>query len=136
MIIIQRSTAGYLHAFFHLGLFFFYIGHLVIRLNCLLIIYVFFFFFSSRRRHTRSLCDWSSDVCSSDLVAPVGPEMAMPRRRPRIRPFPARRARRSRQDLPDPTRFAGCFPAPPPAVRRSEERRVGEEGRSRWSPDH
>src|SRR5215204_1978587 len=27
---------------------------------------VFFFFFSSRRRHTRSLCDWSSDVCSSD----------------------------------------------------------------------
>src|SRR5260221_10691354 len=28
---------------------------------------VFFFFFSSRRRHTRSLCDWSSDVCSSDL---------------------------------------------------------------------
>src|SRR5260221_8431991 len=28
-----------------------------------------FFFFSSRRRHTRSLCDWSSDVCSSDLLA-------------------------------------------------------------------
>src|SRR5215204_4713796 len=28
---------------------------------------MFFFFFSSRRRHTRSLCDWSSDVCSSDL---------------------------------------------------------------------
>src|SRR5215204_2635307 len=28
-----------------------------------------FFFFSSRRRHTRSLCDWSSDVCSSDLEA-------------------------------------------------------------------
>src|SRR5438034_8595090 len=28
---------------------------------------VFSFFFSSRRRHTRSLCDWSSDVCSSDL---------------------------------------------------------------------
>src|SRR5882672_1709178 len=26
-----------------------------------------FFFFSSRRRHTISLCDWSSDVCSSDL---------------------------------------------------------------------
>src|SRR5215218_3037914 len=30
---------------------------------------MFFFFFSSRRRHTRSLCDWSSDVCSSDLAA-------------------------------------------------------------------
>src|SRR5260370_26043511 len=29
----------------------------------------FFFFFSSRRRHTRFKCDWSSDVCSSDLVA-------------------------------------------------------------------
>src|SRR5690349_22653779 len=28
-----------------------------------------FFFFSSRRRHTRSLRDWSSDVCSSDLDA-------------------------------------------------------------------
>src|SRR6267142_4879919 len=34
-----------------------------------------FFFFSSRRRHTRLTCDWSSDVCSSDLSAPVlGPE--------------------------------------------------------------
>src|SRR5690349_24906258 len=33
-----------------------------------------FFFFSSRRRHTRSLRDWSSDVCSSDLgiVPPPG----------------------------------------------------------------
>src|SRR6266480_5486737 len=27
----------------------------------------FLFFFSSRRRHTRLTCDWSSDVCSSDL---------------------------------------------------------------------
>src|SRR2546430_5677212 len=32
---------------------------------------VFFFFFSSRRRHTRFDCDWSSDVCSSDLGAIV-----------------------------------------------------------------
>src|SRR5947199_6611259 len=30
--------------------------------------YSFFFFFSSRRRHTRCLSDWSSDVCSSDLL--------------------------------------------------------------------
>src|SRR6266576_1934990 len=30
-----------------------------------------FFFFSSRRRHTRSLRDWSSDVCSSDLAGLV-----------------------------------------------------------------
>src|SRR3712207_9408320 len=29
---------------------------------------MFFFFFSSRRRHTRYWRDWSSDVCSSDLV--------------------------------------------------------------------
>src|SRR5437588_8457056 len=37
-----------------------------------------FFFFSSRRRHTRSLCDWSSDVCSSDLKdgVPVGVRVA------------------------------------------------------------
>src|SRR6266480_7176011 len=28
----------------------------------------YFFFFSSRRRHTRLTCDWSSDVCSSDLL--------------------------------------------------------------------
>src|SRR5699024_11985756 len=27
-----------------------------------------YFFFSSRRRHTRSKRDWSSDVCSSDLI--------------------------------------------------------------------
>src|SRR5688572_31805599 len=31
-------------------------------------IFFFFFFFSSRRRHTRFDCDWSSDVCSSDLA--------------------------------------------------------------------
>src|ERR1035438_10781790 len=30
--------------------------------------FLFFFFFSSRRRHTRCLSDWSSDVCSSDLL--------------------------------------------------------------------
>src|SRR5205085_7246680 len=32
-----------------------------------LFVVLFFFFFSSRRRHTRFDCDWSSDVCSSDL---------------------------------------------------------------------
>src|SRR5687768_18178601 len=44
-------------------------------------LFTFFFFFSSRRRHTRCSRDWSSDVCSSDLVAkrvdgvmtPLGP---------------------------------------------------------------
>src|SRR2546430_10343689 len=34
------------------------------EVTCLL----FMFFFSSRRRHTRFDCDWSSDVCSSDLA--------------------------------------------------------------------
>src|SRR5690242_18844951 len=33
-----------------------------------LLVCLFLFFFSSRRRHTRLTCDWSSDVCSSDLV--------------------------------------------------------------------
>src|SRR6266571_8779412 len=32
-----------------------------------MVAFLFFFFFSSRRRHTRLTCDWSSDVCSSDL---------------------------------------------------------------------
>src|SRR5215469_16108684 len=36
---------------------------------------MFFFFFSSRRRHTRSLRDWSSDVCSSDLSG-IGDKLA------------------------------------------------------------
>src|SRR5580693_8959084 len=38
-----------------------------------------FFFFSSRRRHTIWNCDWSSDVCSSDLrpgFSPYGPAKA------------------------------------------------------------
>src|SRR2546422_11341655 len=37
----------------------------------------FVFFFSSRRRHTRCSRDWSSDVCSSDLLL-VGPVFATP----------------------------------------------------------
>src|SRR2546430_16266462 len=37
------------------------------RTLTLLLCHCFFFFFSSRRRHTRFDCDWSSDVCSSDL---------------------------------------------------------------------
>src|SRR5258705_1161144 len=38
----------------------------------------YFFFFSSRRRHTRCLSDWSSDVCSSDLVLDGAGIGAMP----------------------------------------------------------
>src|SRR5690349_21938907 len=39
------------------------------------------FFFSSRRRHTRSLRDWSSDVCSSDLANAAQPLVGTGRRR-------------------------------------------------------
>src|SRR5215469_5184519 len=61
---------------------------------------MFFFFFSSRRRHTRSLRDWSSDVCSSDLK---------------------KTARKGTADQPfAPSRPSWrCMP-------RSEERRVGK----------
>src|SRR5690625_8004943 len=64
------------------------------------------FFFSSRRRHTRWPRDWSSDVCSSDLTA--------------LPPYRCRRV-------------WWCICAP---RGRSEERRVGKECRSRWSPYH
>src|SRR3989475_8272834 len=40
---------------------------------------VFVFFFSSRRRHTRFDCDWSSDVCSSDLPHSPRPGQERPR---------------------------------------------------------
>src|SRR3989475_4575839 len=43
--------------------------------RALLFSMMFFFFFSSRRRHTRFDCDWSSDVCSSDLMQ-IASEMA------------------------------------------------------------
>src|SRR5205814_4270058 len=38
------------------------------------------FFFSSSRRHTRCLSDWSSDVCSSDLVTKMIIDQALPRK--------------------------------------------------------
>src|SRR5690242_21533585 len=48
-----------------------------------------FFFFSSRRRHTRLTCDWSSDVCSSDLEveqvpARVGDHVLLGHRQQRV----------------------------------------------------
>src|SRR5256884_7910090 len=41
-----------------------------------------YFFFSSRRRHTRCSRDWSSDVCSSDLLLSVHKESYIPRELP------------------------------------------------------
>src|SRR6266480_7085104 len=40
-------------------------------------VFFVFFFFSSRRRHTRLTCDWSSDVCSSDLSYALYPHMTV-----------------------------------------------------------
>src|SRR2546430_3616087 len=61
---------------------------------------VVFFFFSSRRRHTRFDCDWSSDVCSSDLPGDGGsyarldePELQGEDGEHRVRPEQRRRDR-------------------------------------------
>src|SRR4051812_49500340 len=44
-----------------------------LRVRLGIVLFLFFcFFFSSRRRHTRLTCDWSSDVCSSDLLQLTG----------------------------------------------------------------
>src|SRR6266853_370895 len=55
---------------------------------------LFFFFFSSRRRHTRFDCDWSSDVCSSDLAgcSSSPPSVAPARWASRTRSGPSRPA--------------------------------------------
>src|SRR5438093_4002162 len=41
----------------------------------IVVVFFIFFFFSSRRRHTRLVSDWSSDVCSSDLL--IGADLAL-----------------------------------------------------------
>src|SRR5690349_23795267 len=100
------------------------------------VLFVFFFFFSSRRRHTRSLRDWSSDVCSSDLVveradllhllAHLGEGVGLgDGRDDRLRGVESE--------------VVGDFPDEAFWVLhdgRSEERRVGKECRSRWAPYH
>src|SRR5690349_22947032 len=83
---------------------------------------LFFFFFSSRRRHTRSLRDWSSDVCSSDLYGEaIDAE--------------GRTVKRGDKALAWGDNVALCIRHGKFEL-RSEERRVGKECRSRWSPDH
>src|SRR4051812_49549162 len=103
----------------------------------ILCILFFFFFFSSRRRHTRLTCDWSSDVCSSDLGengnAGPGPQLThvasrLPRQaiaRTLVNPT-APMPSYSRLQQRNPKQFS----------ERSEERRVGKECRSRWAPYH
>src|SRR2546427_3504145 len=55
---------------------------------CTIRLLLFFFFFSSRRRHTRFDCDWSSDVCSSDLPPRARGSAPRGRRGPGGRPSP------------------------------------------------
>src|SRR5690606_40886611 len=101
------------------------------------------FFFSSRRRHTRFSRDWSSDVCSSDLETFSGDTAWMAEDDYRRewgetieRPTPRgpRYFVRSKKFKPQrPNSFLGDYPLMRAA--RSEERRVGKECTSRWSPE-
>src|SRR5256886_12511114 len=94
------------------------------------------FFFSSRRRHTRFDCDWSSDVCSSDLtsmaLAPtIGNSTA------KLLPIVGASAIDVARDVRRRSLTTLLLAATLlEKMTRSEERRVGEECRSRWSPYH
>src|SRR5256885_5002322 len=97
----------------------------------------YFFFFSSRRRHTRLQGDWSSDVCSSDLPSlELGLVLCVG--------APSSATLRTLSRLADEVVVVGpglprVLPARRPdlvLMSRSEERRVGKECRSRWSPYH
>src|SRR5690242_21834994 len=83
------------------------------------------FFFSSRRRHTRLTCDWSSDVCSSDLSAQKAEQRAAAASSINA-VFSAAAAARCSAFCAD----AACWSS---TALRSEERRVGKECRSWWS---
>src|SRR3989442_3247317 len=91
-------------------------------------------FFTSRRRHTICGRDWSSDVCSSDLT------LTTPRERPNDLPHVVERLTRKGGEEANRVRSRGVVKVDHlPAVlsnERSEERRVGKECRSRWSPYH
>src|SRR5262245_63122178 len=114
---------------------------------CFIYSFTFFFFFSSRRRHTRCLSDWSSDVCSSDLRWPRTrwPARCAPPPPPgRARtPSPPSARRGCGSGCPVvPRRVLPASPRPraidsgPRARRRSEERRVGKEGRCGGAVGH
>src|SRR3712207_7576062 len=91
------------------------------------------FFFSSRRRHTRYWRDWSSDVCSSDLDIHLAHHEGEPA-------HPGVKVRLRHLDGPQQLRAPALHEAKVACVidpcGRSEERRVGKECRSRWSPYH
>src|SRR5438034_8323836 len=90
----------------------------------------FVFFFSSRRRHTRSLCDWSSDVCSSDLVKTprmTGPARVFDCEEDCLETILAGHVKRGDVLV---IRYEG--PKGGPGMRDRKRRRVGKECRSRW----
>src|SRR2546429_1063828 len=94
-----------------------------------------FFFFSSRRRHTRCSRDWSSDVCSSDLetFANVGGKLT----KVTLGNTALKPAHSGELELGANVDFLSRFSLDYSYSRkRSEERRVGKECRSRWSPYH
>src|SRR5437879_6678837 len=95
------------------------------------------FFFSSRRRHTRYIGDWSSDVCSSDLIAlRLEREICGVGRRPGLDEFKFDFDQIAGVAFGDGhSSFADLIIACPgvdragPGWSRSEERRVGKAGR-------
>src|SRR5205085_7755710 len=97
------------------------------------------FFFSSRRRHTRFDCDWSSDVCSSDLERDTddaeGRVTATSAERPKSASIAALLPRFTGRIVQTPPRFSAVKiegeRAYDLARERSEERRVGKECRTR-----
>src|SRR5688572_31818341 len=98
--------------------------------------FFFFFFFSSRRRHTRFDCDWSSDVCSSDLLVVEEHTLlaeAFFMRKPEENEGGTYRFLLERNARTYGVHFSVDALGD---VFRSEERRVGKECRSRWSPYH
>src|SRR5256884_7368137 len=105
----------------------------ILLLECL-------FFFSSRRRHTICSRDWSSDVCSSDLGTTAIFTLihaVMLRSLPVTDPGRLYRVGEGDDCCVEggPQDDWGFFSFPL-YERRSEERRVGKECRSRWSPYH
>src|SRR3712207_8501962 len=95
-----------------------------------------FFFFSSRRRHTRYWRDWSSDVCSSDLLEGITRRSLLELAREMGVTVEEREVDRTELYLADEMFFCGTGVQIMPITKRSEERRVGKECRSRWSPYH
>src|SRR3546814_6494092 len=107
----------------------------------------FFFFFKQKTAYEMRISDWSSDVCSSDLVAIE--HLGAPPVRRRLQPSQLDRAGNPQavlQGRTDEAALGGVDRQPQigPRARqgqvRSEERRVGKECvstcRSRWSPYH